>query len=166
MKIDIPKISPDGSTYEGEDPPEVLDLEQDKFARAAGPVRYSLFAQKVAHELIVTGRIWAPVKLLCGRCGDFFSTTLEVSSFLRAYEFSDGQEELDLTPDIREDVLLELPAYPRCSWQGEGVCPFSGVNVSKLKLPDVPQADDRWAALDVLKPKPVKKKQTKMGRGP
>lgn len=160
MKIEIPKISPDGSSYSGEEPPEVLELEQDKYARADGPVRYELEARKVGHEIIVTGRLEAPIKLLCGRCGDFYSTTLVVSSFLRAHEFSDGQEELDLTEDIREDVLLELPSYPRCSWQGEGVCPFSGVNVSVLKLSETPATDDRWAALDGLKPVQAKKKKT------
>lgn len=152
MKIEIPKIAPDGSSYDGEEPPEVLELEQDRFARAEGPVRYALVARKVGHEVIVTGSIQVPVKLLCGRCGGFFSTTLEVSSFLRAYEISEGQEEIDLTPDIREDVLLDLPAYPRCSWQGEGVCPFSGVNVSELTLPEAPAVDDRWEVLDRLDP--------------
>ena len=161
VKIEIGKISPDGSRYEGEEPGEILELENDKFAHAGEPVRYDFEARKVGHEVIVTGRVVAPVKLLCGRCGEFFSTSLEVSSFLHAYEFSEGQEDLDLTADIREDVLLELPAYPKCSWQGEGVCPFSGVNVSNLKPPDAPRADDRWAALDGLKPPPEKKKKTK-----
>jgi len=161
MKIEIPKIAPEGSTYEDEEPGEILELEQDKFAQAAGPVKYALFAQRLGHEVIVKGTIHAPVKLLCGRCGGFFSTILEVSSFLRGYEISDGQEEIDLTPDIREDILLELPAYPRCSWQGEGVCPFSGVNVSDLKLPEAPAVDDRWDALDGLKPKPASKKHKK-----
>jgi uncharacterized metal-binding protein YceD (DUF177 family) len=161
MKIQVAKISPEGSRYEGEEPPEILDLESDKFAHADGPVRYEFDALKVGSEIVVRGRVVAPVKLLCGRCGDFFSTTLEVSSFLRGYEFSEGQEELDLTPDIREDVLLELPAFPKCSWQGEGICPFSGVDVSKLKLPEVPAVDNRWAALDGLRPEPVNKKTGK-----
>ncbi len=161
MKIEIAKISPDGSPFVGDEPAEILDLEGDKFAHADGPVSYELDVRKLGSELIVKGRLSAPVKLLCGRCGDFFSTTLEVSSFLHAYEISVGQEELDLAPDIREDVLLELPAFPKCSWQGEGVCPFSGVDVSELKLPEVTTTDDRWTALDGLKPGPEKKKTEK-----
>lgn len=160
MKIEISKISEDGSFYEGEEPAEILELEQDKYARAAGPIRYALEARRVGHEVVVTGRLEVPVNLLCGRCAEFYSTTLEVSSFLRAHEFSDGQEELDLTEDIREDVLLELPSYPRCSWMGEGVCPLSGVNVSVLKLSEKPATDNRWAALDVLKPAEAKKKKS------
>ena len=159
MKIDVPKIPPEGTAYEGEDPGEILELEQDKFARADGPVTYSFFVQKVAREVVVTGRVTAPLKLLCGRCGDFFSTTLVISSFLRAYEFSEGLAVIDVTADIREDILLELPAFPKCSWEGDGVCPFSGVDVSKLKVPEVPEVDNRWNALDSVLP--VAKKSIK-----
>ena len=159
MIIEVPKVPPEGTEYVGEEPPELLDLEKDPFARADGPIRYELFAEKVGSELVVTGRLEAPVKLSCGRCGDFFSTTLEVSSFLHAYEISEGTETVDLSADIREDVLLELPAYPKCSWQGEGVCPFSGVNVAGLKLVEVLPEDNRWSVLDGLSPKPAKKKK-------
>lgn len=160
MIIDVPKISPDGSEYEGEEPGEVLELENDPFARAAGPVRYWLTAQKLGSEVVVQGRLSVDIKLLCGRCGDFFSTTLVVSSFLHAYEISDGVDSIDLNPDLREDILLEMPGYPKCTWEGEGVCPFSGVNLAELRLPETHATDDRWAALDGLeKPAAVKKKK-------
>ena len=72
-----------------------------------------------------------------------------------------GTYTVSIDPDD-QNPMLELPSYPKCSWLGDGVCPFSGVNVSKLKLPDVPVADDnRWAALDGLKPVQEVKKKTK-----
>ena len=34
-----------------------------------------------------------------------------------------GSETMDLTPYLREDILLALPDYPHCDWSGERVCP-------------------------------------------
>ena len=151
MIIEVARISEDGSTYEGEEPGAILELEKDKFAHADGPVRYRIEARIVSREVVVRGRLSADVSLLCGRCGGFFSTTIEVSSFLRAFSISEGTETLDLTADFREDILLELPSYPACSWGGEsGVCPHSGVNLDDRKGQEQPGGDNRWDALDQL----------------
>lgn len=151
MIIDIPKLPPEGTTYTGELPGSALELEQDKFAHAGGPVKCDFFVYVVSHELIVKGRIEAPINLLCGRCGGFFSTTLVVSSFLRGYPIAEGMEKLDITADIREDVLLELPNYPRCGYEGAGTCPFSGMNLDELKVKEPPPVESPWSALDKLK---------------
>jgi uncharacterized metal-binding protein YceD (DUF177 family) len=151
MIIDIPKLSPEGSSFTGELPGTILQLEEDKFARADGPVTYDLFAYVVSHELIVKGEVAAPVKLLCGRCGGFFSTKLSVSSFLRGYPISDGVDKVDLTEDIREDLVIEIPSYPRCAYEGAGVCPFSGVNLDELSVKAAPPVVSPWSVLDKLK---------------
>lgn len=151
MIIEIPKLSPEGSTFVGELPGSILELEEDKFAHADGPVSYDFFVYVVSHELIVKGRVEAPVKLLCGRCGGFFSTKLVVSSFLRGFPIAEGLEKLDITGDIREDVLLELPNYPRCGYEGAGTCPFSGINLDELKVAEPPPVESPWSALDKLK---------------
>lgn len=148
MILDLMKLSPEGETFTGEDPASVLELGEDRFVHPDSPVRYDLFVQKVGHELIVRGALNATVRVLCGRCGGFFSTTLAVSSFLRAYPIREGLETLDITGDLREDLLVELPSFPTCSWTGGGVCPYSGVNLDELKAPDAPPDEDRWAALD------------------
>ena len=33
-----------------------------------------------------------------------------------------GPELIDLTPQVREDILLALPAYPHCEWVEGNVC--------------------------------------------
>ena len=163
MKIDVPKIPAEGTSYEGEDPAEILDLEQDKYVRAAGPVRYRFFVQKMGTEVVVQGTLGASLKMLCGRCGGFFDRAVEDIEFIHSYEVADTTESLDLAEDIREDVLLALPAYPKCTWQGEGVCPFSGVNLGDLIVPETPVKDQRWAALDGLVP--AEKPRKKSGKG-
>lgn len=163
MIVDVPKIPPEGTTYEGEDPPEMLDLAHDKYIQPDGPVRYRLFVQRMGPEIVVQGRIETRLKLLCGRCAGFFASEVENVEFVHSYEVTDATETLDLSADIREDVLLALPAYPKCAWQGEGVCPFSGVNLGDLIIPEASLKDQRWAALDGLVP--AEKPRKKSGKG-
>jgi uncharacterized metal-binding protein YceD (DUF177 family) len=58
-----------------------------------------------------------------------------------------GPETVNLTPFIREDLLLNLPAHPRCNRDGNRVC--------KAKLPEPVEQDTKpkldWSALDKLK---------------
>ena len=58
-----------------------------------------------------------------------------------------GPETVDFTPFIREDLLLNLPAHPRCDKDGNRVC--------KMKQPLTVKQDTKrkldWSALDKLK---------------
>lgn len=146
MIIDIHKIPPEGSTYKGEDPAEALELDRDPLIQPDGPIVYDLFVEYVSHELIVRGSLKASIRLVCAKCGEFFSTTTEVSSFLRAYELPPGADEVNLVPDIREDVLLSLPNYPDC----QGANPRCEEIRKEGLLADQPKSDNRWGTLDNL----------------
>jgi uncharacterized metal-binding protein YceD (DUF177 family) len=58
-----------------------------------------------------------------------------------------GPETVDLTPFMREDLLLNMPAHPRCDRDGNRVC--------KAKQPKTVEQDTKrkfdWSALDKLK---------------
>lgn len=152
MIIEIAKISEQGSTYTGELPAEVMDLEGDKFIQPDGPVAYELNADVVSDQVIIQGWVEARLKLLCVVCADFFSTTVRVSSFLRAYPIEPGLEVIDLTGDIREDILLEVPHYPRGAADEQEQCRECGRDL-KEKEPEPPAGSppDLWNPLDQLK---------------
>lgn len=152
MIIDIQKISEGGTTYEGEMPPEYLDLEGDKFIRPKGPVRYELSAEIVSDQIIVQGWVETELDLLCVVCAEFFSTTVRVSSFLRAYAIESGMERLDLTEDIREDVLLVIPHYPRGDVDETEHCRICGRNLrKKQKARSAESPAEIWDPLNRLK---------------
>jgi uncharacterized protein len=152
MIIEVSKVSPEGSHYEGEEPAEALDLGQEKHVRVASPIRYKLFAEVVKSELVVMGSLEADFSLECGRCVEFFSTTVCVPSFLRAYEIPEIGESVDVGPDLREDILLELDPYPLCSLECKGLCPQCGKNLNQGPCSCPPKEDPRpWGGLDDLK---------------
>ena len=152
MIIEIGKLSPDGSTFEGEELKAILELDSAQNAQVLSDIRYRIFAQRIAQELVVQGQVEADFSLECGRCLEFFSTTVQDSSFLRAYEISDNVESVDLTQDIREAILLNLPAYPLCSVDCLGLCPQCGKNLNEGACTCKPSSgDDRWGSLDGIK---------------
>lgn len=150
MIIDIPKLRPDGEWFEGEESPAILDLGPASGVRTPEPIRYRLFAQPVSDKLVVRGEITLRAEFQCGRCTEFFSTTVGESSFLRDYDISGGVETVDVTPDIREDVLLSLPSHPVCRDDCRGLCPQCGCNWNTATCSCRPPDDARWGALDGL----------------
>jgi len=155
MIIEVTKLSPGGSEYDGEESPAILDLENNPHLKIEGPISYHLRAEVVSRELVVTGRIGVRVAQECGRCAGFFSTTLQDSSFLRAYPVPEGVETVDLTEDIREDILLLLEPFPVCSPVCKGLCPRCGKNLNEGACSCKPGEGDEgpgsWSELDRLR---------------
>ena len=123
MKIHQRQIPPEGLHIEGEDPATSLDLPAgENGVRALSPLRYSLDLGMSADGLWATGELSIDLELRCVRCLETFPYSLTVPDVAVEME-RPPTETVDLTPLLREDILLALPAYPHCDWSGERVCP-------------------------------------------
>ncbi|MBN1269773.1 MAG: DUF177 domain-containing protein [Kiritimatiellae bacterium] len=152
MIIEISKLSPEGSHLEGDEPVSILDLENDQQVRPKDPLRYRFFVQVVSQKLVVQGVVEVELEIECARCTDFYSTTVADSSFLRAYDLPEGAETVDVTPDIREDILLNLPHFPLCKPDCRGLCPQCGKNLNEGKCGCRPPSwEGSWEGLDKIK---------------
>ncbi len=152
MKIEIAKIPEDGKTFTGELSSEILDLQGDRLVRIEAPIRYELAVSLASEQVIVSGVVEVDAQLLCVRCADFFSTKLGDSSFLRAYEISPGLEFVDVTEDIREAVLLSIPAHPSCGPDEKGFCTHCGRDLNQVVYARLgPDEKGIWNTLDGLK---------------
>ena len=59
-------------------------------------------------------------------------------------------ESVDLTPDVRESMILVFPHYPVCSQKCKGLCARCGTNLNRETCDCAPPDIDRWAQLDML----------------
>lgn len=151
MKILVARIPEEGFHYDGDEPGSILQLADDPFVREPEEVRYALYAQHVSDELVVRGKLAATLDLRCTRCTEFFSTTVAVSDFLRAYPAPEGVDSVDITEDLREELLLQIPAFPVCREGCKGLCAQCGKNLNEGVCgcaEEDPQG--RWSALDGL----------------
>jgi uncharacterized metal-binding protein YceD (DUF177 family) len=148
MKIHLRQIPDHGLHLEGEEDCPIPQLNPDE-VRCAGPLHYDLEAGVSEGALWASGELTQPVELRCVRCLETFPFDIVVKDFTVHTELS-GPEEIDLTPFMREDILLNLPAYPHCDREGGRICPVPEVlkkdddsGVLEARPPD-------WSALDKL----------------
>jgi DUF177 domain-containing protein len=147
MKIHLQEIPEGGVHLEGQETADILEL-NDPTIRALQNVTYSLSVQVEKNHVLVTGQLSLELELECVSCLRLFHYPLVVPDFV--YETTvGGRETIDLTPAIREDILLVLPSHPRCDWDGHSECP--GLRIEKgTSIDSVPEASNAWDALDEL----------------
>ncbi len=151
MEVLVARIPEEGSQFVGSDPGSILGLENEPFIKEAGDVRFELYAQHVSDELVVSGTLSACFDLKCTRCSEFFSTTVTDSDFLRAYPASMDTDSVDITLDMREDLLLHMPRFPVCGGECKGLCAQCGVNLNEGSCGcKVKERPNQWSALDNL----------------
>jgi hypothetical protein len=138
LKLDAARISREGEELSGALDDSIYDF-ADEFLKPFGGLRYELGAMLVGSELLVRGKLEQDFEAACSRCGKDFDFTVKVKDFTASFEIGDGADFVDITQELRESVLLELPNYPVCSED----CP--GVETQE----DAP-VDTRWAALDAF----------------
>ena len=150
MKIHLNRFPTGGLHLEGEEEHDILKI-QDELYRTLSPVRYALDVGLSDGGLFATGSLAVDLELECVRCLNRFQQTVEVPDFAVQVELTTS-ETVDLTEEIREDILLALPPHPHCDWDGANPC--AGVAEIKKIHESEPPADlgekNPWKTLDQL----------------
>ena len=155
--IDLAALPEEGKWLSGELPKEIFDLPEGD-AQAVGPLEYDVWVQRFGPELLLTGSMSAPFEFTCVRTLHPFVQTIRLEDTAVSMEI-EREGELDATEAMREEILINFPADPRCE---EGDVPqrceidsqyLSVDKPAQDELPTPPRAesDDRWSALDILK---------------
>ena len=147
MKVHLRQIGGEGLHLEGEEDCPIPEMAKEDVV-CAGPLRYALDVGISEGALWAKGSLAQPVELTCVSCLERFLYTIAVPEFAVHTELG-GPEVIDLTPFVREDILLNLPAYPHCDREGGRVCPRP--HLEKERPPGtVEQRKPDWSALDKL----------------
>ena len=150
MKINVKRIPTDGESLSGSEPASIMELDEPD-VRFQHEVRYDFFAQVQGNALLVTGKLHAPATLRCSRCLKTFEKPLRVEQFVFHQELG-AEDFVDLTANIREDIILELPQRALCRPGCKGLCPVCGSDWNEGACQCKPSRGDlRWHALDQIK---------------
>ncbi len=162
MKVHLLQIPPEGLHIEGEEDHDILDLPPGDPIQPAGMVQYSLDVGQNADGVWATGEASVDLHVQCVRCLEPFIYPVHVDDVALQVELT-GAETVDLTPELREDIILALPAYPHCDWSGERVCPRQFPTAEEVPATTAAAFGDEgpdgdagasspvWSALDDLK---------------
>lgn len=156
--IHLNELPPEGKFFEGEIRTDPFQLTGKDDPRYIPPITFGLNVRLDGPDVIVEGSICARFEMECARCGQWFPYDVALDEFY-SQEPRDGAVTLDLTSQIREDILLALPGYPRCEDSNveDRTCPAdgrfaAGSDFKPLNEPEKaePERRDVWNVLDKL----------------
>jgi uncharacterized protein len=134
-----------------------LDLGNcDELVHAKQPLHFDLTVQRVSGDIVAQGSLELTLDCECARCLKPFAHNVRLDDWTAHFPL-EGPEKVavhddlaDLTPQIREDILLEFPQHPVCGADCRGL-----PNRSKEKKKSGEQTNgsgsSAWSELNKLK---------------
>ena len=159
IKISLTRLEKEAIELCGDEPAEFLEVEPTEQFYVSAPVHYELTAAMVTGGVLIEGVVSTAVSGICGRClypvEDEEICTEKLTLF---FDEIDNMEELDISEDIRSEVLLVLPMNLLCDEDCAGLCPVCGADLNEeacdcqIESPeeDATEGDNPWGALDQL----------------
>ena len=139
---------------------EVLDPGAGK---VEAPIRVDLVVNRDGDDFLVTGWAVTKMSLVCGRCANPLPWPIRAK--VEHHFEAPHPPSIDLTPFVREDILLELPLNAVCQLSPEGRCPITGeLYQPRPESSKTLAGEEVWSELDKLQPpkaKPAKRKAKK-----
>lgn len=149
LKVNLRHLEEHGIHLNGDLPVEELDFGlHDEMMVARKPLHYDLHVEEVTHGVLVQGKLELMLDCQCVRCLKSFEKKIELSAWTVHLPL-EGEEKVavdndcvDLTPYIREDMLLEFPRHPLCK-------PDCG-GLKKNRRGEAEMGPSAWNELDKL----------------
>ena len=140
----------------GELPVKELDFDlRDELIRVEKPLRYDLTAEKLHDSILVQGSLQLTLDCECVRCLKPFDYKLKLENWALHLPL-EGEDKVaidndsvDLTPFVREDMLIEFPQHPLCKPDCAGL--KKKTKVQKVSDQEVEAKPSIWTELDKLK---------------
>ncbi|HEY1717735.1 MAG TPA: YceD family protein [Verrucomicrobiae bacterium] len=143
-------------TLRGELPLAELDLDvRDEMIHVVSPVEYDIEVEKLDDALLVQGGLRVGLECECVRCLKKFARELNLENWTLHLPLegddavSVDNDCVDLTPFVREDILLEFPQHPLCRPDCGGLKPKTGK--SKKIADKAEPKPSAWTELNKLK---------------
>jgi uncharacterized metal-binding protein YceD (DUF177 family) len=158
IKVNLRHLEEEGVELEGESSPEDLELDtKDEAIQAKRPLHYELQVEELEDSLLVQGRLELVLDCECVRCLKNFPYKLTLDPYTLHLPLQGDEaapvagDFVDLTPYIREDILLELPRHPHCKPECGGLAGMSPAANSTTESAPSEGKVSPWDELNKLK---------------
>jgi len=151
--IDLP---PEGVRIHGAISFAELDIEEEDRFSFPEDLHYDLLLESCGGKnVLLRGKLRTVISIICDRCDQPGELLLTDDDVFHTYEDA-FDKVLDLTPDIREDILMTFPQKFLCHADCLGLCVHCGQNLNEGSCDCAAKAapsseTNPWSALDELK---------------
>ncbi len=156
LQVNLRHLAAHNLRLEGELPVAELDIDpRDEMIRVERPLAHDLDVQQVEDGVLVQGRLRLVLECQCVRCLRPFQYAIELDPWtcLLPLQGEDRvavvNDHVDLTPQVREDILLEFPQHPLCGPDCRGL-PKTVIGKAK-QIRQTESSSSAWAELNKLK---------------
>ena len=127
MNIHVNRIPPEGLKSRATYDPATMDMDRpDVHPRA--PFHVDVSMAMADQELVVNVEIRCPLRLVCARCLEEFDSTVATDA-LFSYPV-EPTDVVDITDDVRQEIILAYPMIPLCRPDCKGLCSACGANLN------------------------------------
>ncbi len=128
MKIHVCRVPEEGVNEHATYHPSALDIERQD-VKPIEPVEVDAFITCMDQELVVQAEIRSPVVMTCGRCLEEFPQAIAAKGI---YNYRVVPTDvIDITDDVRQEIVLAYPMIPLCRQDCKGLCPQCGQNLNQ-----------------------------------
>jgi uncharacterized protein len=127
MKIHVNRIPAEGLREHASYDPAPLDMERDDI-HLREPFAVDAFITKTDTELMVKAAISCPLLMTCARCLEDFSASVDTDAVFH-YKVKPA-DVVDITDQVREEIILAYPMFPICQPNCKGLCTTCGQNLN------------------------------------
>ena len=153
IKFSITRLQKEPIELVGVEPAKFLELGDDEQFAVVSDVSYELAAQCVSGNALVSGFVRVTIEGSCGRCLEKVCREISTEKLQLLFPLEGIADELDISEDVRSEMLLALPMNLLCREDCAGLCPVCGINRNqkKCRCHEKPSGSLAWSALDDLK---------------
>jgi len=129
MKVHLKQIHPEGLELNETFACEQIGLTRQDSIRLVAPVKVVAHIQRAEDELIASIKASSRYESFCFRCLEDISRDW-VGEFTLVVDIDKYTELVDLDEDIRQELILNLPARILCHDECKGLCTECGVDLN------------------------------------
>ena len=127
MKIYVNRVPDEGLKDHASYDPATMDM--DRFdIHLKEPFEMDAVITKADRELVVKADISCPLHLTCARCLEEFTSTVRTDAIFSYKVFP--TDVVDITDDVRQEIILAYPMIPICRPDCKGLCSRCGQNLN------------------------------------
>ena len=127
MKIHVNRIPAEGLKDHATYDPSTMDMDREDI-HADEPFEVDACITKADQELVVDADIRCALRLSCARCLEEFDSMVSVDV---VFSYTVRPTDIvDITEDVRQEVILAYPMIPLCQPDCKGLCSVCGQNLN------------------------------------
>lgn len=128
MKIHVNQVPQEGMTERVSCDPAALDLNHSDVS-IREPIDVEAAIVYMGGQLVVQAAIRAALTVTCARCLTEFAATVTPKG---TFSHTAGPNDIvDITDDLREEIILAYPIVPHCRDNCKGLCATCGQNLNE-----------------------------------